>query len=84
MKEKNNLTNDSDVPVFNNDTEHYQNIMGVPNKKADLKTMPRPIRYFGYFFYTAIVVFAIVFLLSYSKPLDAPMEQLPLLQFLLS
>jgi hypothetical protein len=38
------------VEPLNNITEHYQKIMGMPNKTADLKSMPKPIRWFGYFF----------------------------------
>ncbi|SFT08161.1 hypothetical protein [Paenibacillus sp. BC26] len=55
----------ADVPVFNNVTEHYQTIMGVPSKQADMKSMPRVLRWFGYFFYAAIVLGAIAFVVSY-------------------
>ncbi|GMK38368.1 hypothetical protein PCCS19_14220 [Paenibacillus sp. CCS19] len=62
----NNDTNaGADVPVFNDVTSHYQNIMGVPNKKAELKSMPGPVRWFGYFFYAAIIVLAVTFIVSY-------------------
>jgi hypothetical protein len=55
----------ADVPVFNDVTSHYQNIMGVPSKKADLRSMPGPVRWFGYFFYSAIIVLAVTFVISY-------------------
>ncbi|MBD3917780.1 hypothetical protein H8B09_03375 [Paenibacillus sp. PR3] len=55
----------ADVPVFNDVTSHYQNIMGVPSKKADLKSMPGPVRWFGYFFYAAIIALAAIFVVSY-------------------
>jgi hypothetical protein len=42
-------TESTEVKPFNSATEHYQKIMGMPNKAADLKSMPKPIRWFGYF-----------------------------------
>ncbi|MBP3962760.1 hypothetical protein [Paenibacillus lignilyticus] len=64
--EKETSTRDAaDVPVFNNVTEHYQTIMGVPGKQADLKSMPGVLRWFGYFFYAAIVLGAFAFVVSY-------------------
>jgi hypothetical protein len=56
---------DTEVHLINDATEHYRNIMGVPNKKVDLKSMPKLLRWFGYFFYTAIVLLVLVFIVSY-------------------
>ncbi|WP_421378253.1 amino acid transporter [Bacillus salacetis] len=36
---------------FNDATEHMKNIEGYPSD-MDLKKLPRPLRYFGYFFIT--------------------------------
>lgn len=55
----------SEVPSFNDATEHYQNIMGVPNKTADIKNMPKPLRWFAYFFYTVFVLGAVIFIISW-------------------
>lgn len=52
---------DQGVPIFNDVTEHYHNIIGVPNQKADLQTMPAPLRWFGYFLYGVMIVFVIAF-----------------------
>ncbi|WP_233566946.1 hypothetical protein [Cohnella endophytica] len=43
------------VEPFNAATEHLQQIIGVPNKSVDLKSMPKPIRWFGYFFVGFII-----------------------------
>ncbi|MFM1650541.1 hypothetical protein ACI7RC_00405 [Brevibacillus sp. B_LB10_24] len=47
------------VPSFNSVTDHYQNIMGVPKQTVDLNSMPKPLRWFGYFFYAIIGIGAI-------------------------
>ncbi len=39
--------------------------MGIPDKKADLRSMPKPVRWFGYFFYFAFAVMTIVLVVSY-------------------
>ncbi|SFL49450.1 hypothetical protein SAMN03159341_106355 [Paenibacillus sp. 1_12] len=44
------------VEPFNSATDHYSKIMGVPNTRADLKTMPKPVRYFYYFVVGFIVI----------------------------
>jgi hypothetical protein len=49
----------NDVQPFNNVTDHYHKIMGLPTKRADLSSMPKPVRWFAYFFYTVIVLGAI-------------------------
>ncbi|WP_223285567.1 hypothetical protein [Paenibacillus sp. PL91] len=36
----------SEVPSFNDATEHYQKIMGVPSKRADIKSKPKHLRWF--------------------------------------
>ena len=41
---------------FNDATDHYHKIMGMPTKKADLKSMPLLVRWFAYFFYALIIV----------------------------
>lgn len=48
---KENLEEDEPVEIqpFNSAAEHYQKIMGMPNKAVDYKSMPKPIRWFGYF-----------------------------------
>lgn len=51
--------------VFNDYTAHNRTIMGVPDKPIDLKGMPRPLRYFGYFFMGAIVLGGVAFLVSW-------------------
>ena len=39
----------SDQKPFNNAVEHMKRIEGLPSQ-TDMKKLPRPIRYFGYFF----------------------------------
>lgn len=51
----------AEVHSFNNVTEHYRTVLGIPDKAADLSSMPKPLRWFGYFFYSAIVLFAALF-----------------------
>jgi hypothetical protein len=55
---------DSQIQSFNNVTDHYQNIMGAPTKRVDLSSMPTPLRWFGYFFYTVIGLGAIAFIIG--------------------
>ncbi|QAY68472.1 hypothetical protein ET464_11655 [Paenibacillus protaetiae] len=55
----------SEVPVFNDATDHYRNIMGAPSQKANLNQMPKPLRWFGYFFYTVIALMVVSFVISY-------------------
>ncbi|WP_020618914.1 hypothetical protein [Paenibacillus daejeonensis] len=54
----------TDVPSFNDATDHHRTIMGMPSKRVDFKTLPWPIRWFGYFFYT-IMIGGSLFLLVY-------------------
>jgi hypothetical protein len=61
--ESHQVTN-NEIQSFNNVTDHYHNIMGVPTKPVDLNSMPKPIRWFGYFFYTVIGVGAIAFIIG--------------------
>ncbi|MFC4812448.1 hypothetical protein [Paenibacillus sp. GCM10023250] len=49
---------------FNDVTEHYRTVLGVPDKPVDLNSMPKPLRLFGYFFLGAFVVFAIILVVS--------------------
>ena len=58
-----------DIPIFNDVTEHNRNVMGIPDKKADLRSMPKPVRWFGYFFYFAFAVMTIL------QPDDASRSQ---------
>ncbi|MDX8289315.1 amino acid transporter [Metabacillus indicus] len=39
----------SDQKPFNDAVEHMERIEGLPSQ-TDMKKLPRPIRYFGYFF----------------------------------
>jgi hypothetical protein len=43
-------------------TEHYQKIMGAPNKKADLNAIPKPVKYFYYFIMGFLVIAFILML----------------------
>ncbi|WP_127492270.1 hypothetical protein [Paenibacillus glycanilyticus] len=63
--EKEESSASSTVVSFNEATDHYQKIMGVPSQRADLKSMPKALRWFSYFFYTVIVLGAILFLVSW-------------------
>ncbi|MFD1956788.1 hypothetical protein ACFSL6_22075 [Paenibacillus thailandensis] len=54
----------SEVPSFNDVTDHYQSILGVPDKKADINNMPKPLRWFAYFFYSVIIFGALIFIIS--------------------
>ncbi|WP_336773342.1 hypothetical protein [Paenibacillus sp. MMO-58] len=70
MKEKEELkkeesTTTSSVVSFNEATDHYQKIMGLPNQRADLKSMPKALRWFSYFFYAVIILGALLFLVSW-------------------
>ncbi|MBO7748137.1 hypothetical protein I8J29_28490 [Paenibacillus sp. MWE-103] len=49
---------------FNDVTEHYRTVMGVPDKPVDLNGMPKPLRMFGYFFLGAFALFAIVLVVT--------------------
>lgn len=53
-----------DFPAFNDATDHYQRIIGVPNKRADLNAMPKFVRWFAYFFYAVLILGAIAFAVS--------------------
>ncbi len=53
-----------DYPAFNDATEHFQSIVGMPNKRVDLNAMPKFVRWFGYFFYTVLVLGAIAFVVA--------------------
>ncbi|WP_186446165.1 hypothetical protein [Paenibacillus cremeus] len=47
--EKSNTQKDEPPTVvdsFNSAMDHYQKIIGMPNKKADLSAMPRWLRFF--------------------------------------
>jgi len=44
-----------EIPSFNDATDHYQRIMGVPNKRVDYRNLPKILRIFSYF--VAIVLF---------------------------
>ena len=52
------------MPSFNDFTEHNKNILGVPDKKIDLQTMPKILRWFGYFFIGSITLCALVLVIS--------------------
>ncbi|CAM3485241.1 hypothetical protein PALU110988_25045 [Paenibacillus lupini] len=55
----------STVTSFNDVTDHYQKIMGVPAQRADLNSMPKVLRWFAYFFYTVLILGALLFLISW-------------------
>lgn len=38
----------TEVPSFNDVTDHYQKHIGVPNKRVNLNTVPRWLRIFWY------------------------------------
>jgi hypothetical protein len=61
-----------DKPIVPNDANvdnllaGYQKIeAGGPIRKIDLQAMPAPVRYFGYFFFTVIIV-AVLFFIGIS------------------
>ncbi|MGO4106386.1 hypothetical protein [Paenibacillus sp. YAF4_2] len=56
---------ESTVTSFNDVTDHYQKIMGVPTQRADLNSMPKVLRWFAYFFYTVLILGALLFLISW-------------------
>jgi len=62
MKDLEEHNNDNEIPSFNSVTEHYHNIVGYPNKKIIWSTMPKVLRWFGYFFFTVMGIGAIVLL----------------------
>jgi hypothetical protein len=53
---------DSTFEPLNDVTDHYQKHMGLPNKKADLNVMPKPVRYFYYFVVGFVSIAFILFL----------------------
>jgi hypothetical protein len=62
---KNTETNDiaqTTVEPFNDVTEHYQKIMGMPNKKANISTFPRWLRIFYYTIITIVAVGILILL----------------------
>lgn len=56
---------EDELRPFNDVTEHYRNIVGTPSRRADLRSMPAPVRWFAYFFYSVIVVGFIAFVVSW-------------------
>ncbi len=52
------------VEPFNDATSHLQNIVGTPNKRVDLNTLPKPIRMFYYFFVSVIVIGVIILIFA--------------------
>ncbi len=52
-----------EIPSFNSATDHYKTIMGTPTNRVDLKKMPRPLRYFGYFVFVAMATCSIIFII---------------------
>ncbi|MFC5529767.1 hypothetical protein [Cohnella yongneupensis] len=57
----------NETKPFNDVTEHYQNIMGMPNKPADLSSMPKAVRWFGYFFIGMAVVCFLLMVIGVLK-----------------
>lgn len=53
-----------EFPAFNDATDLYRKIMGVPNKRADLSAIPQFVRWFAYFFYAVLILGAIAFVVS--------------------
>ncbi|MDR6550939.1 hypothetical protein J2736_002126 [Paenibacillus qinlingensis] len=63
-KSRNCKQETNEVPSFNSVTDHYGKILGVPNKRVDLRTMPKFLRWFAYLFYTILILGGILFIFS--------------------
>ncbi|MEJ8547960.1 hypothetical protein [Brevibacillus borstelensis] len=50
---------------FNSVVDHYRNIVGTPDKPIDLESMPKPLRWFGYFFFSVILIGSIMLLIAF-------------------
>ncbi|MFD2614174.1 hypothetical protein [Paenibacillus gansuensis] len=44
------------IPSFNSATDYNRDILGVPSNKVDIKSMPKPIKYFSYFVFTVMIL----------------------------
>ncbi|MVP02451.1 hypothetical protein [Paenibacillus lutrae] len=64
-EEEEHLILRSEIQSFNDATEHNRTILGVPDKKVDLKSMPTPLRWFAYCVGTLFVLMAIGMLVQY-------------------
>ncbi|WP_083814136.1 hypothetical protein [Paenibacillus curdlanolyticus] len=54
-----------ETPSFNDVTAHYRDVVGTPTQKADLSTLPAPLRWFGIFVFAAMGVGVVLFVISY-------------------
>lgn len=65
MTNDKNKTNDdvTRVQPFNDVTEHYQKIMGMPNQRPNVKSMPKWLRIF-YFLISGFVITALLIILA--------------------
>ncbi|MFP3390323.1 hypothetical protein [Brevibacillus sp. SIMBA_040] len=52
-----------EIQPFNSVTDHYQKIVGMPTRPADIKKLPKPIRWFGYFVFSCLLIGGIMFLI---------------------
>lgn len=56
---------------FNDVTNHLQRIEGYPSSTVDFETLPKPIRYFGYFFVSLFslsgITILVLVILQYFK-----------------
>jgi hypothetical protein len=53
---KEEITESSNTTPMNSVIDHYQKILGFPNKSVDLKTMPKALRLFAYFVYGVVII----------------------------
>lgn len=63
-KDTGSEVNNTEDLSFNSATNHYQTIMGMPKQRIHLKSMPKPLRWFGYFFYSVLIIGATIFLIA--------------------
>lgn len=49
---------------FNDLTEYNRTVLGVAAKRADLGAMPKPVRFFAYFFYGFLILAFLAFVLT--------------------
>ncbi|WP_289142544.1 hypothetical protein [uncultured Brevibacillus sp.] len=43
--------------------DHYQKIVGMSTRPADIKKLPKPIRWFGYFVFSCVLIGGFMFLI---------------------
>ena len=52
-----------EIQPFNSVTDHYQKIVGMPTRPADIKKLPKPLRWFGYFVFSCVLIGGFMFLI---------------------